>query len=90
MIEQSLFGNIENNKIILDSVTPELAITGSDSILGLMDFNKMCYEENFRLRNYPEAVLCRMMYAKVMEAAKKQGLDVSEYPKELNYMELQN
>jgi hypothetical protein len=90
MKEKSLFGDTEENNVTISSVIKELTSTPISSIYGLLDFNKMCYEEFHRQRNYSEMVLCKMMYKRVIEAAKKQGLDVSRYPEELNYLERQN
>ena len=59
-------------------------------ILRLIEANIECYKDFYRENKIKHIAVCKITHRKYLEEAKKQELDISDYPEELNYLEIRN
>lgn len=84
MIEKAIEKITRNSKIFAEIIMKK------KSILDLISFNMHLYEKSCKEKKIGRVIFCKVAHSEYLEEAKKRGLDTSEYPLELNYLEMKN
>lgn len=59
-------------------------------LLDIISINRGVYESSFKTGRFDKVAFCKAAHLVYMKEALIRGLDISEFPEELNYLERQN